>query len=184
LDTGDPAASPDVMDRLLAEQIRRHQTVLIERPQHADLHYRLGVLLRHAGRLPEAIAAFRRAVQINPTYAKALVKLGLALHAAGQSQEAIDILRRAIHLRPDDAPLHYELGLMFADRRDFALAIEQFEDAVRRAPHNLDFHANLALALQNMGLIDRASACWRTFSDLIAVGPAPPPHDRASDPEP
>ena len=62
--------------------------------------------------------------------------------------------------------LHYQLGLIFADRNDFAQALERFEFAASKEPQNYDYVANLALALQNMGLLDRAQAAWQTLCEL------------------
>ena len=55
---------------------------------------------------------------------------------------------------------------MFADAQQFGLALEQFEDAVAEDPRNIDIHANIALALQNMGLLDRAAAGWQTLCEM------------------
>jgi tetratricopeptide (TPR) repeat protein len=68
--------------------------------------------------------------------------------------------------RPDYIDLHYQLGLLFVQRHQFEMAIEQFEKAVAANPANVAFQANLALALQNMGLIDRAQATWQIVSEL------------------
>jgi Flp pilus assembly protein TadD len=75
---------------------------------------------------------------------------------------------------PQSAALHYELGLMYADRNQFALALDRFDTAVKHAPRNLDYVANLGLALQNMGLTDRAAETWRLLGDLCQ-----PPRDLA-----
>jgi tetratricopeptide (TPR) repeat protein len=135
-------------------------------PNHADLHYRLGLLLRHSGDLHGAIEAFQQAISINPNYVKALTKLGLALQEAGQTKAAVGAFQRALAIDPETLDLHYQVGLIFADRGEFALALERFEHAARQAPEKVDYVANLALALQNMGLLDRAAASWQTLCEL------------------
>ena len=66
-----------------------------------------------------------------------------------------------------DRPVHIvQLGLMFADRNEFSLALDRFEHALSHEPHNLDYLANVALALQEMGLVDRATAGWRTLCQV------------------
>jgi len=151
---------------LIAQQIERYQRAIKEHPNYADLHYQLGLLLRHSGRDDDAISAFGKALTINPGYEKALTKLGLLQHEAGHSEQAIDTLKRALTLDSHSADLHYHLGLIFADRYRFDLALEQFEHAARREPENPEFRASLALALQNMGLIDRADASWQVLCDV------------------
>ncbi len=156
------------VDDLLDRQIERHRQVLRTRPNHADVHYRLGMLLRQRGELDAAIESFRHAVAINPNYVKAIVKLGLSLAERGDEAEAVETLQGALRDRVRDVELHYQLGLMFADRNKFALALEQYEAAIKEEPRNIDLHANLALALQNMGLLDRAALSWETLCDVAA----------------
>ena len=162
----DLAPSPPPVTDLIDRQIERHRTALAERPNYADLHYRLGLLLKHKGEPADAVESFRAAVAINPQYVKAVIQLGLTLHELGSSQEAADMLKRAVEADPESVELHYQLGLVFADRSQFALALEQYEQALGSGSKDTDLHANIALALQNMGLIDRAEASWHILSEL------------------
>ena len=151
---------------------QRHRAAAAARPNYADLHYRLGLLLKQRGEVSDAVDCFRLATDINPNYTKALIQLGLSLHDLGQTHEGIAALTRAFETDHKSIDLHYQLGLMFADREQFAMAIERFEQALAAEPRNIDFHANLALALQNMGLIDRATGTWHTLCDLALETPA------------
>ncbi len=159
-------ADDTMMTDLLSEQIDRQTAAVKRNPNHADLHYRLGLLLRNRGQIEDAIEAFRNAAAINPTYMKALIKLGLALGENGREEEAIEVLQRAVEIQPDYVDLHYQLGLLFAQRNQFEIAVEHYERAVEKHSDNVAFQANLALALQNMGLIDRANASWQIVANL------------------
>jgi len=160
-----------VANDLLSEQIDRLSDAIKQNPNHADLHYRLGLLMRNRGQIEDAIRAFRKAVAINPTYMKALIKLGLALSDNDQQEEAVKVLQRAVEIQPDYVDLHYQLGLLFARRNQFEIAVEHYERAVDKNPQNVAFQANLALALQNMGLIDRANASWQIVANLAPTSP-------------
>lgn len=151
---------------MIDEQIDRHRQALTQHPNYADLHYRLGLLLKSRGDLSAAIESFENAVAINPNYVKALIKLGIAYHERGDDQAAIAQFKKAMAIDPKVVDLYYQLGLIFADRAQFALAVEQFEHAIRLEPANVELHANLALCLQDMGLIDRADACWQTLCEI------------------
>ena len=48
-------------------------------------------------------------------------------------------------------------------RRQFDLAVQEMEAAAAGAPDNTQVRAALALSLQNMGLMDRAAATWRSL---------------------
>jgi tetratricopeptide (TPR) repeat protein len=159
------------LNNLLDLQIERHRQGVSENPNHADMHYRYGILLRGRGRTDEAIKHFRSALAINPSYIKARIKLGLALREQGQLDEGIEHLREALRIKPEYADLHYRLGLMYCDKMQFALAVEHFDIALKNNPDNVNVHANLALSLQNMGLIDRAHASWRAVCELEPQSP-------------
>ncbi len=172
LGLGAPATEPEggreLASLLIEKQIERHHNAIKRKPNHADLHYRLGLLLKYRGRVSEAIEAFCQAVRINPAYEKALVKLGISLRAVGEIDEAIKYFRQALEINPDDAQLHYQLGLIFAEKHLFELAVDHFGKAQESMPDNLDLQANLAVALQNVGLMDRAEVSWRTTVDMDA----------------
>jgi tetratricopeptide (TPR) repeat protein len=94
------------------------------------------------------------------------VKLAVCLKEAGHTGEAIELFQRTLTLKPECVDVHYQLGLIFAQRNRFDLALEEFEQAVAGNAANLDFRANLALALQNIGMVDKATATWREICEL------------------
>jgi tetratricopeptide (TPR) repeat protein len=160
------APSDERVVSMIEKQIAHLREAVAEHPNHADLHYRLGLLLKHTGDRGATIQSFERALSINPNYLKAMIKLAIVQREAGRVDDAIRTAQRALQIDPESVQLHYELGLMYADRGLFANAIDSFDEAVRFEPHNTDYVANLALALQNMGLADRAAATWHTLCDL------------------
>ena len=159
----------DADDELLTEALRRHRQALSQSPNHADLHYRYGLLLRQVGHYEEAIQAFRNAIAINPNYSKALVKLAICLKESGETDEAVGLFQRALRLGGKYVDVHYQLGLLFAQRNQFDLAVEQFEQAAAFGGDDSSFRENLAHALQNIGMVDRASATWRSLCELSPV---------------
>jgi tetratricopeptide (TPR) repeat protein len=153
-------------DGLLDVALQRHEQALAASPTHADLHYRHGLLLRQLGRFDDAIDAFRNAIAINPNYSKALVKLGICLKEAGAVDDAISAFQRALGIDTRYADVHYQLGLLFAQRQQFELAAEEFEQAAQGDFGDAAFRANLALALQSIGMVDRAAATWSAICEL------------------
>jgi tetratricopeptide (TPR) repeat protein len=169
LDGSECAGPPESrLDDLVEQQIEHHQALARERPAHADVHYRLGLLLRQRGRLDEAIASFRHALAINPAYTKALIKLGLACQEAGRADEAIRMFQRALELHPDYVDVNYRLGVLFASRRQFELAVEHFGRAAARRPEIAEYREMLAMALENIGLIDRAKAMCHRVREMMS----------------
>ena len=167
LPQGAPVAEAELdNDDLLHVQIQRHAEEVQKHPQYADAHYRYGVLLRSEGRLGEALEHFSRAVEINPSYTSAIIRLGMTQQELGRLEEAIETFKNALQLKPEYVDLHYRLALLHTDRQDFERAVEHMEKAAHLAPGNQQIRAALALSLQNMGLIDRVAATWRTLSQM------------------
>ena len=93
-------------------------------PDNPIYHANLGNVFKDAGRLPEAIAAYRRSLELRPDYAEIHNNLGHALHASGMIDEGITHYREAIALRPADYRAHYNLGnaLFQQDKSEEAIA--------------------------------------------------------------
>src|SRR5215831_483831 len=64
----------------------------------------------HANRWPEAIQAYQRAVELDPSSATAYGNLGHVYGQMGRFQEAVVALQRAISLSPENAVFKYNLG--------------------------------------------------------------------------
>lgn len=73
-------------------------------------HYNLGNILNDLGKLGDAEASYRRALQINPEYAEAYGNLGSLLKSLGRLDEAEASLRRALQINPDNVEAHVSLG--------------------------------------------------------------------------
>lgn len=81
--------------------------------QQADLHAYLGLGLEQAGALDRAIAAYRKAVELDRDHAAAHVALCAALalkRDPGWLDEALAVGRRAVELVPDHSSAHCNAG--------------------------------------------------------------------------
>ncbi|MEP0846458.1 MAG: tetratricopeptide repeat protein [Phycisphaerae bacterium] len=132
----------------------------------AELPYRLGLLRRQVGEFDEAIEALRAATRINPVYCKPLIKLGVSLREAGRNDEALECFERAMRLNADGVEVHYQLGLLFAQRNQFDMLVERFELEQDDRRLDLPLRQNLLLALQNIGMVDRAAAAWDLLCEM------------------
>ncbi len=71
-----------------------------------------GIRLMAEGRLDEALAAFRRALEDNPSFALAAYNMGVVLAHKAELQEAAEAFRTAIRLRPGLGAAHFALGVV------------------------------------------------------------------------
>src|SRR4029453_2296129 len=93
-------------------------------PGNALVLRRAAILALNLGRLEEAIALNRRAVEQDPLSAEAFGNLGLALDAAGRFADADSARRKALELAPQrpSTRAHLALTLLARGRHEEALA--------------------------------------------------------------
>jgi len=95
----------------------------------------LGASLLQQGKLEEAIAEFRKAVELDPKYTAAHLHLGYAYDRKGQVDEAIAQYRRVIELEPGSVIAHTNLGVLYDRKGLYDEAIGEFEHALRIDAH-------------------------------------------------
>ncbi|MFA4902745.1 MAG: tetratricopeptide repeat-containing serine protease family protein [Desulfobaccales bacterium] len=95
-------------------------------PQAAMRAWYLGNIARSQQRLPEALAAFKQAVQMDPKYFPGYLEGGkLLLLDLGESREAVGWLGQAVSLKPQHAEARYFLSLAYHLSWNAAAAWEQ-----------------------------------------------------------
>jgi predicted TPR repeat methyltransferase len=87
-----------------------------------------------AGRLDEAIDAYRRAIELRPDFFEALANMGNLLQRTRRRGEAIEAYRRALALRPHEVNVLTALGTCELHEGRPEAAIAPLEEAVRLRP--------------------------------------------------
>jgi tetratricopeptide (TPR) repeat protein len=128
----------------------------------------LGIALSVAGKLDDAIAAYRTALQLRPDYALAHTNLGYALMLQGKIDEAIDQYRAALQANPHSAPAHTNLGSGLLQRGDTSEALSHFEEALRIDPASAEAHYNIGRVSQARGDFAEAIVHYRDAVRLKA----------------
>ena len=99
-------------------------------PDDAGAQYNLAVLLKHVGRLNEALTCCHLAVSINPGYAEAYTVMGSILNELGKPDEAEKFYRRALEIKPGHAEAHFNLSKTFFQKNEFDAALRSYRDSV------------------------------------------------------
>ena len=119
-------------------------------PGKARVHTNLGNALRQSGDTRGALAAYERAIELDPSSLKALTaQASLYMDELGDRQRAHDLLLRATQLAPAYAPARNNLGVlhMREGRPDQAAAL--FEESLARDPADQAALYNLAALCVN-----------------------------------
>ena len=115
----------------------------------------------------EAQAAYRRALDLDPSHADAWVNLGRLLHEAGDPRGAAQHYRRAIELRPDSVVALFNLGVALEDLRMPEEAILAYRTALTADSACADAHYNLAQLYEARGDGPSALRHLRTYRKLV-----------------
>jgi lipoprotein NlpI len=99
-------------------------------------HGLLGTALGGQGKTDEAIAEFRKAIELDPRFAVAHSSLGNVLSDQGKTDEAIAEYRKAIELDPRDATSHISLGNTLSGQGKTEEAMTEYNAAIRLDPKN------------------------------------------------
>lgn len=131
------------------------------RPANARAHYNRGVVALQAGLVPEAVAAFERAVQVRPDYAEAHNALGNAWLRLGRSDAARREYAEAVRIRPEFARAWYNYGTALLASSDAEGARRCFERALDLQPCFADAENNLGNVHFQLGRTEAALGHYR-----------------------
>ena len=171
-----------------AEAAESYQRAIDAQPTDAVAHCKLGMVyceLAQAGeqhfddapdspvaasakheKLKEAVACFRRALELARDYAEAYSNLAIVLTYENDLVGAAAYWRRALELQPDHAEAHGSLAVVMEKQGRLDEAVACWRRALEVKPDYADAHNNLGAVLSKQERIDEAAACWRRALEL------------------
>jgi adenylate cyclase len=143
----DPAA--------LDEAYRLANRAIQLNPNLPHAHASLGVALAWKRQHDAAVAAFDKAVSLNPNFTD--WRMAIALVYAGQSERAIEVLKNHIRLDPFYVPLapHW-LGVAYYTLKQYPDALAALSECALRAPKYAAVHIWLAATYARLGYVEAA----------------------------
>ena len=119
---------------------------------------------------PEAEAAYRKAIRLDPSLSNAYTNLGNLLYRQGRTHEAITLYNNALRIDEEQPEAHYNLGFLAFEDDDVDGALHHFEIAVRIDPGFSDAHFNLALTYERLGKVSLARVHWKLYLEIEPNG--------------
>jgi tetratricopeptide (TPR) repeat protein len=116
----------------------------------------------------EAIDAYKKALEMDPSICAAHINLGRLYHIAGLLKESERHYRAALKIEPDETAPHFNLGLLLEDLKRPAEAARCYETAIEKDPAFADAHYNLGLVLDALGRKKEALGHLRTARNLYS----------------
>ncbi len=148
LDTGRAPSAREIprSTQTDAEAVAAAKALGRDRPNYARVHNRMGTELLKAGKLAEAMAQFKQALEADPTYAGAYNNLGITYERLGR-EEAQAQYERAIRLRPDFTHAHFNLARILMRKGQGAAAVARLQQTILIDPNHVGALNMLGMAL-------------------------------------
>lgn len=137
-------------------------------PNHAGVHFVVGVACLQLQQLHPAIMHLKQAVLINPRRADYNTQLARGLATARSLREAVEAADRAMEAEPDDAMALDTLGVVYTQANAHAKAVAVFRKAADLEPNRASYRFNLATSLTFNGDTEEAA---RQYEACIAIEP-------------
>ncbi|MBN2560411.1 MAG: fused MFS/spermidine synthase [Phycisphaerae bacterium] len=178
---GSPTADEVRGQRLSDDQVRdllRRVDGLVLTDDHAPVEYLLtgvvqqsgknayqrfynrGNIAMAEGRYEDAIADYRKAIELNPAFRWAHMNLGISLYELRRHAEALQSFQTAARLRPDEPEPHFNVGNALMVLGDYESAVEAFQKAVAIRPDYAMAYDSLGMALGNLGRMEEARGAF------------------------
>jgi tetratricopeptide (TPR) repeat protein len=118
----------------------------------------------------EAAAAYRKALELDPSLVAALINLANIHYSRDEPAEAQALYERAIGLESDFFEAHFNLGNIYHDLGRYPEAQACYREALRLNPFYADAHFYLAVTFEKMGFSQDARPHWRSYQQLAPQG--------------
>jgi len=126
----------------------------------------LGFTLQTQGKLEAAVAAYRKAIQIDPNHSNVHNNLGFILAEQGNLEEAITEFQTAIQLDPNYAKAYHGLGEILRVQGKLDEAITAYQKAIQLDAKDALPHCGLGQTLNRQGKLDEATTAYQKAIQL------------------
>lgn len=154
------------------------ESLVIERPNYADVHNMLGVAHHHVGQWARAERAFHDALKINPQYAEAAMNLAVLLNDTGRYDAAKTLYRDALarlsheknamdpQVSAKIANMHSDLAEAYREANRLEEAVAEYQRALNLRPTFADIrHALAGVMMQRKDYASAIEQLTRAIED-------------------
>ena len=144
------------------DQLACHATRVISEPANTLARYQHAILLRTAGKVPQAISELLQVVRINPCSMSALAKLGVMFTEQQQDMQAARMFHRIFYPTQDQLDFYYKLIMQYTipgGLDEFYKEAQEFFELDEPS----DVKQAISGALISCRLLDFGAMSWRTL---------------------
>jgi len=167
----EPIAGQFVMDFANREVVAANVRTMRAAETAADFFARGIALEEDPGSQQEALEAYKKTLELDPTHAAAHINLGTLYYNCRDYVAAETHYRKAIEVDSRYALAYFDLGNVLDETGRLLDAVKAYKDAITLAATYADAHYNLALAYEKLKQPRSALRHWRAYIKLDNVGP-------------
>lgn len=135
----------------LAEAADEYRALLKLKPDYADAHANLGIIMARLGKYDEAVAAYESAFKLAPNELMILLNLGIAHYRAGKLDRAVIAFQQLLERRPELTQARQLYGLALSALGRDEEAVKQLEMTLAAAPQDAATLYSLGLGYLRLG---------------------------------
>ena len=147
-------------------------SVLEDETKSPEEWFELGKDYYKQNQYGQAVAAFQKVIELDPTYEAAYANLGAAYHRQNNLDLAVTQYQKALELNPDDGEVVYNLAAVYIqqaaqgghpDPELMSQAIEQLNRALELSPNSAEPYFGLGVAHAALNQPQEAITAFETF---------------------
>ncbi len=141
------------------------------RTRESEAWFQKGLELEETGApVEQAMEAYQKVLELNPSAAGALVNLGTIYYRQRKFAEAEAYYQRAIAVDATYPLAQFNLGNLYDEQNRLSEALDHYRRALHLNPQYADAHFNLALLCERTGETLRAVHHWKAYLKLDTSG--------------
>lgn len=156
----------------LGDSIERIGSAVAAKPDDAKLQMVSGLMAVMTGKLAEAEAAYKQAIEVDDRTSEAYTRLADLYARTGRTGETIETYEASLSVNPAQPRLHHTLGLLYERTGELARAVKHYEEAIRHQEDHAEAKNNLAYLYAESGKnLDRALDLAQDAKQLMPDDP-------------
>jgi tetratricopeptide (TPR) repeat protein len=172
-----------IANRWFPEAISHLETLTVAYPESVAFWRRLGFARNNSSRHESAVAAYEKALALEPrsednlrNLVSALLNRAAELQKGKRFDEARALYERVIKMYPRDWRAYNNLAIIEMDQGHTQIAYEILDGALRIHPYESSLHFNMGIVLERLGKNKAALAHMLTARDLDPIYSTAPAH--------
>ncbi|MBN1391200.1 MAG: tetratricopeptide repeat protein [Sedimentisphaerales bacterium] len=149
------------------QNMNKYGESLLYEDTYADVYTDLGLALAKQGKLEQAYACFRKALEIEPRHFRAQLNLSVLCAQRGETNEALLYIEKALKINPNSAEANrFRQKLLKQDQ--LQKAVEHYEQILKSRPNDADAHNALGELFMMQGKFEESIT---HFSEALRLRP-------------